>query len=38
MVYRKLNDVTKKHCFSLPQMDDVLDMLAKAKQFSMRTE
>jgi hypothetical protein len=31
--YRKLNDVTKKHCFPLPQID-ILDTLAGAKRFS----
>jgi hypothetical protein len=32
--YRKLNDVTKKDCFPLPQIDDTLDTLAGAKWFS----
>lgn len=29
--YRKLNDVIRKDCFSLPQTEDTLDMLAGAK-------
>jgi hypothetical protein len=33
--YRKLNDVTKKGCFPLPRIDDILDPLAGAKWFSM---
>jgi hypothetical protein len=32
--YRKLNDVTKKDCFPLPQVDNTLDTLAGAKWFS----
>jgi hypothetical protein len=32
--YRKLNDVTKKDCFSLPRINDTLDTLAGAKWFS----
>jgi hypothetical protein len=38
VVYKKLNDVTKKKCFSLPQTDEILDMLAKAKWSSTQTE
>jgi hypothetical protein len=34
MGYRKLNDVTKKNCFSLPWIENTLDMLAVAKWFS----
>jgi hypothetical protein len=30
---RKMNDVTKKGCFPLPRIDDILDMLAEAKWF-----
>jgi hypothetical protein len=32
--YRKLNDVTKKDCFPLPQIDNTLDTLAGTKWFS----
>jgi hypothetical protein len=32
--YRKLNDVTEKHCFPLPRIDDTLDTLAGARWFS----
>jgi hypothetical protein len=32
--YRKLNHVTKKDCFSLPRIDDILDTPAGAKWFS----
>jgi hypothetical protein len=32
--YRKLNNVPKKDCFPLPRINDALDMLARAKQFS----
>jgi hypothetical protein len=32
--YRRLNDVTKKDCFSLSSIDDTLDTLAGAKWFS----
>jgi hypothetical protein len=32
--YRKLNDVTKKDCFPLPQIGDNLDTPAGAKWFS----
>jgi hypothetical protein len=32
--YRRLNDVTKKDCFLLLRIDDILDMLAGAKWFS----
>jgi hypothetical protein len=32
--YRKLNAITKKDSFPLPRIDDVLDMLGKAKMFS----
>jgi hypothetical protein len=32
--YRKLNDVRKKDCFSLPRIDETLDTLAGAKWFS----
>jgi hypothetical protein len=34
VVYRKLNDVTKKDCFPLDRIDENLDMLAGAKWFS----
>jgi hypothetical protein len=33
--YRKLNDVTRKDRFPLPQIDDTLDTLAGAKWFSI---
>jgi hypothetical protein len=33
MDYRKMNNVTKKDYFSLPQTEDILDMLAQAKGF-----
>jgi hypothetical protein len=32
--YRKLNDVTRKDSFPLPQIDDTLDTLSGAKWFS----
>jgi hypothetical protein len=32
--YRKLNDVTKKGGFQMPSVDDTLETLAGAKQFS----
>jgi hypothetical protein len=32
--YRKLNDVTRKDCFSLPLIDDIVDTLAGARWFS----
>jgi hypothetical protein len=31
--YRKMNNVMKKHCFLLPQIDNILDTLAGAKGF-----
>jgi hypothetical protein len=31
--YRKMNNVTKKDCFPLPQIDNILDTLAEAKGF-----
>jgi hypothetical protein len=34
MDYRKLNDVTKRDSFPLPQIDDTLDTLSGAKWFS----
>ncbi|KAG1140721.1 hypothetical protein G6F37_012936 [Rhizopus arrhizus] len=33
--YRKLNAVTKKDAYPLPRIDDLLDMLGKAKVFSV---
>jgi hypothetical protein len=33
--YRKLNDITKKDCFPLPEIDDTLDTLTGAKWFSI---
>lgn len=35
--YGKLNDVKRKGCFLLPQIDDSLDMLAGARWFSTLT-
>ncbi|KAF0772430.1 hypothetical protein AaE_002297 [Aphanomyces astaci] len=32
--YRKLNDVTIKDCYPMPRIDDLLDVLGKAKYFS----
>jgi hypothetical protein len=32
--YRKLNDIIQKECFQLSKIDNVLDMLARAKWFS----
>ena len=32
--YRKLNSVTKKDCYPMPRVDDLLDVLGKAKLFS----
>ncbi|KAF0702737.1 hypothetical protein AaE_015742 [Aphanomyces astaci] len=32
--YRKLNDVTVKDCYPMPRVDDLLDILGKAKYFS----
>jgi hypothetical protein len=32
--YRKLNVITKKHCFPLPMIDNTLDTLATAKWLS----
>jgi hypothetical protein len=32
--YRKLNVITKKHCFPLPRIDNTLDTLATAKWLS----
>jgi hypothetical protein len=33
--YRKLNDVTRKDCFSLPRIDDTLDMLQEPDGFPL---
>ena len=33
--YRKLNRVTKKDAYSLPQIDEILDILAGSKWFSI---
>ena len=33
--YRKLNEVTRKHCFPLPRTDDSLDALGGNKYFSV---
>jgi hypothetical protein len=35
--YRKLNDVTRKDCFPLPRIDDILDTLAGTTSFSTLT-
>jgi hypothetical protein len=32
--YRKLNEITKRDCFPLLLIDDILDKLARAKCFS----
>ena len=32
--YRKLNAISKKDCYPLPQIDDTLDKLCGAKYFS----
>jgi hypothetical protein len=32
--YQRLNNITKKDCFLLPQIDDTLDKLTRAKQLS----
>jgi hypothetical protein len=34
MESKKLKDVTRKNCFPLPHIDDTLDTLAGATQFS----
>jgi hypothetical protein len=34
VIYRILNDVTRKVCFPLPRIDNNLDMLAQAECFS----
>jgi hypothetical protein len=34
MDYKKLNNVTRKDCFLLPRIDNILDTLAGAKWFS----
>jgi hypothetical protein len=32
--YKKLDDVIRKDCFPLPQINDILETLAEAKWFS----
>lgn len=33
-IFRRLNDLTVKHCFPMPIIDEILDELARTKYFT----